>query len=233
VSSLKFLDLSNNLLSGVFHTDIDTIFPSLQVVIASYNCFAPSIPLSFCNLHNISTLIMNKMGSECKSTDVSICLNTFRTRISSPYHSIPPCLFQLTSLQTLHLIGNYLNGKLSEVTPSLVSLSLVGNLLVGSVPKSIQLSSTLTDLQLSLNRLEGTLHNFAFENLPLNSTTQLYSNRLSGNIPKSMDSFKKNNADILTGDLFYYVDSPPSNMKNYKTYSCGSNSINFYETFYT
>ena len=124
-------------------------------------------------------------------------------------------------------------GTLSEVSSSLESLSLVGNALVGSIPKSIQQSSSLTDLQLSLNRLSGTLNKDAFQYLPRNSTISLFSNRLSGDIPKSMDSFNKNNANILTGNLFYCsTDGPSSNLKNHETYSCGTSSIDFYEYIY-
>jgi hypothetical protein len=66
----------------------------------------------------------------------------------------------------------------------MTSLSLVGNLLLGTIPKSVQNSSTLNSLQLSLNRLSGTLINNAFVNMPSNSTIDLSSNRISGDISK-------------------------------------------------
>lgn len=177
-SSLEYLDISLNYLQGSLPDNIGSIFPHLKQFSTSNNCFKSYIPESLCRLSNLTYILMNTLGSQCSSTDVSLIINALSRDVINSKHTIPSCLLSLPSLKTAHLIGNYLYGNLSEVSSTLHSLSVMGNVLVGSIPKSIQMSSKLTDLQLSLNRFSGTLLHDAFKNLPRESTIQFYANRI-------------------------------------------------------
>jgi hypothetical protein len=229
-SSLEYLDMSFNKLYGSLPHDIGTLFSSLVLLSSSNNCLWPSIPESFCKSSNLATLLLNKLGSECFYSNI-------RNSLFSDYngdYTIPSCLLQLPRLQTAHFVSNALYGSLGEIGPKMMSLSLVGNLLRGTVPNSVQTSSTLNNLQLSINRFSGILRDDAFANMPSDSTINLYSNRLSGNISKvkSLGKFSKK-VDILTGNLFScYDDKAPDNDARHDTYSCGTSSFDYYKYVY-
>ncbi len=119
---------------------------------------------------------------------------------------------------TLHLSGNGFSGTLGEIFSTndshplaklnesqpfttLVDLNLANNRLEGTIPESLQRHGQFLQLDLSCNRLSGTLlGSFAV----LNSSHQkvdLSVNRLSGNIPLALMQAPAG-VNILEGNLF-------------------------------
>jgi hypothetical protein len=154
---------------------------------------------------------------------------------------IPPCLFTIPTLQTLHLSGNGIHDRLSNnltISPSLQDLSLAHNLLTGKIPESI-LSRTWESLDLSFNQFKGNLP----ADMPFysnSSTLSLQVNRLSGAIPASLYHMKQIN--ILSGNMFscnngFETDANhasylPLYDPQYTSYQCGSDYTNYSLVFW-
>jgi hypothetical protein len=226
--NLTYLDISNNYLNSSFPDRIGAIFPNLTLLSASNNRLLSYIPDSFCDMKHLQTLLLSGLGNRT---------SLFLSQLSQINHfTIPSCLLSLPFLETAHLVSNALYGTLGEVGANMVSLSLVGNQLFGNLPVSLQGSSRLNYLQLSLNRLSGTLTSDAFLDMANNSIIDLYSNRISGTIPSSMSNFGKGLDDkpnILTGNVFYCkYGARYKNLEDYDTYSCGSSAIDFFQYIY-
>ncbi|XP_057725570.1 receptor-like protein 35 [Arachis stenosperma] len=161
---LTHLDLSRNRFSG----SIPSLLTNLQHLThldLSFNRFSGSIP-SFLSilLSNISHL-----------THLDLSYNRFNGRF-------PKVLGQLTKLQTLILAGNNLGGKLL--------LSSLANKFQGSLPNKITGFSSLTELILNDNLLNGTIPSWCFS-LPFLTSLDLSNNQFIGHIrPISSHSLK-------------------------------------------
>jgi hypothetical protein len=110
-----------------------------------------------------------------------------------------------------------------------VAISLTGNNLDGTLPQQLATSANLTYLDLSKNRINGTLDIFreASNVKTLNLTLDV--NNISGDIPASLLSLGVNNSNILTGNVFSCSSSRselPDHDKDVKGYQCASNSFN-------
>jgi hypothetical protein len=169
---LTLIDVSDNRLTGTLPSYNNS---ELRLFAASMNCFEGSIPTSLCD-SDLGVLLLNGLSSS------SWCqLPIFpHTRIHTYYNQyqiekgIPECLFtRLPQLQTLHLSGNLLTGKIPEVISSLSSPSTL-----------------LNDLDLSYNILTGTIPVF-FQNKPNWVAVDLASNHLTGLLIE--DTFPNNN----------------------------------------
>ncbi len=180
----------------------------------------PAIPHDICNIQNLETLIANKLGEACENTFVR------STKLISKHFQVPDCLWKMDALQNLHLMSNAYYGSLGDIGHNLTNLVLIANRFTGSIPESIQKSTTLSTLQIALNRISGTLsNNFSFAPSTFaESTVDFYANRISGRIPASFKRIKS--IDILTGNLFE-CDTPPSNDVDNKSYVCGTSILNF------
>jgi hypothetical protein len=101
----------------------------------------------------------------------------------------------------------------------------------------MQQSSSLTNIQLSLNRLDGVLEDDAFQRMPPDATLELFANRISGDLPSYLyDTDNKginpfNQTNILNGNLFT-CSKPPDVDEKSGSYSCGSSSIDAYKWVY-
>ncbi|XP_076956010.1 receptor-like protein EIX2 [Bidens hawaiensis] len=173
-STTRFLDLSNNRISG-----------SLE----QFLCFGIQIPqvLGFLNLAN------NKMSgviSDCwKNFGGLIILNLEKNRFSG---IIPSSLGNISSLRSLEMDENRLYGNLPPWllnSTGLVVIKLAENELVGKIPSSIGRNNTsLRVLSLRSNKLEGKI---PYEICHLSSLQilDLAHNDLSGNLPTCFTNF--------------------------------------------
>lgn len=88
---------------------------------------------------------------------------------------IRPCLFNLPNLTNLYLAGNGFSGSLpASISPSLVNISVSSNHLTGTISAAIQLKGDIVFLDVSNNKLNGTIN--YFQRQP-NSTIKMFDNR--------------------------------------------------------
>ncbi|KAJ0016472.1 hypothetical protein Pint_09938 [Pistacia integerrima] len=138
VGHWKYLDLSNNLLSGML-PDCWINFEELVVLNLANNGFSGKIPPSIGSLHNIQTLRLshNKFFGEL------------------------PNLSNCTQLKILDLQDNALSGKIpewiGESLPSLLVLSLESNRFNGNIPFQLCRLANIRILDLSLNNISGSI----------------------------------------------------------------------------
>ena len=140
------------------------------------------------------------------------------------------------NLTEVFLSGNGLDGKLPDIPADskLRKISVPYNRLSGTIPFSISTSNELRYLALSNNHLSGTIENMhvlTSVNNPGSVDADMYlglhTNRLSGDIPKSLRDVPHIN--ILDGNMFQCeveADSLPLNDPNYHMYMCGSTLLN-------
>lgn len=229
-SGVTSLDLSQNLLVGSLPTEWFAAFVNLTSLVVVGNCVTGAIPTSVCEARNLTTLVLDGMGSN------AACAARQRTALS-PWSrdiytltttdaSLPACVFsRLPALQTLHLSGLGLYGSLPAVATlpaSLAYLSLAHNRLTGDVPHAFLRHDAWAEFDVSFNRLRGTL-------VPWNASdasVRLLVNRLSGSVPAAYDYLAS--VDMLTGNLFACAladpQLPPDDPAA-ASYICGANHV--------
>lgn len=229
---LSNIQLSNNQLTG---TIPDRVFQNgrslnaLTAFSAGKNCIEAVLPRVICNATGLVTLSLD--GLHCAFS----CRNYILPQISQSYylaksvqqHGILDCLLQLPNLTLLHLSGIGLTGTIPDtISDSLLDLSLSYNNLKGTIPSSIQYR-TWRKLDLSQNRIGGTLRTaFAFQNTS-SSVIQLFNNRLSGDVPSSLHGLRQ--ISVVGGNLFVCsLDGRelPVHDDRRAGYQCGSNEFN-------
>jgi Leucine-rich repeat (LRR) protein len=246
---LLTLVLSDNQLSGTLPVELFRL-PKLNSLSAVSNCIQGQVPLEVCNSSLLVTLALDGLSS------ASSCRDTLLPGLSKSYiirdsrvGTIPPCLFRMPILTTLHLSGNGLTGSIPDVPSEsfLLDLSLSHNQLTGTVPPHMQQRKWF-NLDLAYNRLTGSLAP-QFESQMLNAsffehlgellsglnisqlqvypTLALENNRVSGAIPHSL--LHRHNMSILGSNVFS-CDVTESNLPQYDSgrdsYQCGSDSFN-------
>jgi hypothetical protein len=222
LQNLTVLDMSNNHFVGTL-SDTMFLLPSLQTIILSQNCFSGSLPYSLCQNHNLENIMLDLLTGNCARSRTS---SVFRGFVLRQYMdgTVPACVWNSSTIRTLHLLGNGLLGSLEDLADAsaLSVLALGSNQLIGTVPKSFQFHN-FTQLDLSINRLTGTLES----GLVISNTTQSYDlsvNRLSGRIPSSLyQSFSSGVINVLEGNLFGCQPyNKPSADGDSADYQCGS-----------
>jgi Leucine-rich repeat (LRR) protein len=230
---LLVFDVSMNGLTGTMPSALFSGNPFrsrlLKDTLLYSNCFESSLPGAICSAVNLTTLILDSMSSApaCQH-NFGTMRSIFKVVISSVElgGTIPDCVWNMRTLETLHMSGNGLYGTLGEIAAgatSLTDVSLASNRLVGSIPDSWQTWGRFTQLDLSSNKLTGVLvQNFNIS--AANTNTDLSVNRISGVIPGAfMDS---QNINILDGNLFQCdPNSIPKHDPNSKQYVCGSDDF--------
>jgi Leucine-rich repeat (LRR) protein len=246
---LSVIQVENNQLTGSLPAEVFALTGLLTFAAVS-NCLQGTLPAQACNSSQLEALVLDGVSSAkaCRSAllpGVSSSYSTTKTL----HGTLPPCLFQLPSLTTLHLSGNGFTGQIPDIEPSasLLDLTLSHNLLTGSIPAPFQRRQWL-ELDLSYNRLSGTLlSTFASELLNFTALVarerslgisvnisqledvpalSLESNHLSGRIPSAILQVK--NVSVLGTNVFS-CDLDRSDLPQHdgdrSNYQCGSDSF--------
>jgi Leucine-rich repeat (LRR) protein len=223
-ADLSTVQLSGNQLTGTLPAAA-FLLPSLSSFAAVRNCFEGPLPVeAICSSTNLSALVLDGLHSapSCKSS-ASASHTAFQLG------TLPLCLLFMSSLATLHLSGSGLTGGIpaeANISSVLTDLSLSHNLLTGKIPDSI-LRRDWDKLDLSYNRLTGTL--YSARAAPYSNASRLYlqHNRLSGVIPGSVQ--RVNSLSLLLNNMFSCrvdrSDVPRQNPGSDK-YTCGSDAVN-------
>ncbi|KAL8157733.1 hypothetical protein AgCh_002439 [Apium graveolens] len=192
--SLKFLDLSHNLLQGLFNKDICGVASRLQVLDLSMNSFTYKIPPT---IGNCSFLEVLSLGS-----------NLFEG-------NFPNDLFQLSNLRQLTVQDNLFAGLLSPFgnLTSIVEFDISLNNFVGTLPDSFYNLRKLRRFSASSNRFIGSLPP-SLSNSPGISLLSVRNNSLSGSIVLNCSAMVSLTSLALASNSF---DGPiPGNLSSCK-----------------
>jgi len=242
-TQLSTLDISENAFNGNLHPGIFNL-PALQTFIAGSNCFSGFMPENICSARLLETLVLTGLSSGVSCRD-NIWSGTVFSGIFDGFAaktfmqgSIPQCVYELQELVIFSASGNGLHGSAPDrISRSIASLDISRNKITGSITAAlaaylISAAANLTILDLSYNRIGGTLQ--AFENKDSNAyvaeaelTLMLKVNRLSGTVPVSLLPIQ--NISILAGNLFD-CNADKSDIPQFDfdlaTYQCGSTKMN-------
>ncbi|XP_062078755.1 receptor-like protein 7 [Humulus lupulus] len=169
--NLKYLDLRSNMIQG----NLPIVPPSLIVFFISNNHLSGEIPSTYCTLSKIYILDFSN---------------------NSIHGKIPSCLGNKSFLSVLDLDMNNFSGEISrdmfENSTSLRSLHLSGNQLEGSLPRSLWNCKNLEVLDVGKNKINDTFPHW-LEDLPMLQVLVLNSNKFHGSIgtPKVKSPFNK------------------------------------------
>ena len=212
--TLQYIILSHMHLTGSIPEALFEL-PNLVTLVLTGNCLTGALPLSLCN-SNISNVYLDGIGvgSGCNKDDDD----------KSQFHgTIPSCVFSLSSLSVLHLMGNGLTGTLSDLpaNSNLTVLNLANNQLSGTIPTSIQKHTLFNTVDMSSNKLSGTLSDLFHPPTILLNITK---NRLSGKPPTLLlNSFANLTLNVLEGNL---LGCPAlENDVNKAKVTCGSTAV--------
>jgi hypothetical protein len=126
--SLNTIDMSENLLTGALPKALFEL-PSVISVIAVNNCMDVELPTQICKAYKtLSVIALDGLSTNKKCKDyVRFSAQRF------PKAQIPPCIFAMANLTTLHLSGNGLTGTLPLLPAGskLTDISLAYNRYVG------------------------------------------------------------------------------------------------------
>jgi Leucine-rich repeat (LRR) protein len=223
-ANLSTVQLSGNQLTGTLPAAA-FLLPSLTSFAAVDNCFEGPLPEdAICSSTSLTALVLDGLHSAlfCKRS-------VLRSHSAFKLGSLPSCLLTMPNLVTLHLSGSGLTGSLpagTNISAVLTDLSLSHNLLQGHIPRSI-IDRNWDKLDLSYNRLTGTLHGASA--VPFDNTTAVYlqHNRLSGVIPGSMQ--RVGGLSILENNMFSCRldrSDVPQQASDSDKYTCGSDAVN-------
>ncbi|KAI3761673.1 hypothetical protein L1987_52094 [Smallanthus sonchifolius] len=211
LTSLSFLNLSCNLLSGPLPTGLFSSLNNLTTVDLSYNRLSGYLPdfssitstlrsLNFSSNHftgTIHTLVSlpalvalnisnNTFGGSIPPT---ICATVIDLSLNDFTGSIPQGFFgACSSIKVLRLGFNNLTGQIPPDIHNAISLQVLflpGNSLTGEIDESITNLTNLTSLVLFGNMLSGSIPR-NIGNLSLLENLELHINRLNGTLPRSL-----------------------------------------------
>jgi Leucine-rich repeat (LRR) protein len=189
------IDINDNAFTGTLPLDL-FLLPSLIHFAAAVNCLHGSMQHFICQAHRLQVLVLDGVGA------ANICKrDSSDSRTHGLDGTLPPCLFEMLSLKTLHVSGNKITGTLPsdlKASSKLQDVSLSHNLLTGPIPLTLQ-HREWTSLDLSFNRFYGSLSS-KFAVYSQASSLRLLVNRLSGKVPLNVQSAY--NVSVLDGNLF-------------------------------
>ncbi|XWS62947.1 hypothetical protein CRYUN_Cryun06bG0054400 [Craigia yunnanensis] len=163
IQHLRHLDLSNNLFNGTLPS---SIFNSteLQILSLSGNVISGQLPESISGMASLQLLNLSDNALAGK---------------------VPKNLTALQNLTVVSLRGNYFSGNIPSGFNSVEVLDLSSNLLSGSLPLDFG-GGNLRYLNLSYNKISGSISPEFAKQLPQNSTIDISFNNLTGAIPESL-----------------------------------------------
>jgi hypothetical protein len=228
LKSLVSLDLSFNSFTGTLSEALFNTLPALETVSLLINCLHGTITDQICEAQSLQVLVLDSIngGDDCNVYIPTVLRPVIHGSFSNGYiyGSIPPCLFQMGNLTTLHLSGNGLAGSIVDLPEDshLIDLAINSNFLTGTIPSTIQRYGKFIQLGLSNNKFTGVLSN-NFSVNPDATLLDLTVNRLSGPVP---DTFVHvTNIDVLSGNVFG-CNQAPENDPDANNYQCGSLALN-------
>ncbi|GMP79121.1 hypothetical protein CsSME_00034790 [Camellia sinensis var. sinensis] len=218
-TSLQFIDVGRNLLSGTLPDSVANLSTYLSLINLELNQIHGSIPSGIGNLlsltvlsmavNNLSGPIPSSIGrlqklhalylDQNKFTELPSSLGNLTSLITlnlgqnNIHGSIPPSLGNCHSLLELDLYKNNLNGSIPREIMNLSSLStfllLYHNALTGSLPLEVGSLKNLAVMDLSYNRLSGSIPNTLSSCLSL-EWLLLEANSFEGEIPQSLSTLR-------------------------------------------
>lgn len=221
---LQYVDFSNNEFTGTIPESLYGIKYIRSLAMVS-NCFTGSISSSICNMTFLQYLDFDGLhtADSCQHRLFPFLSSyIMSTRI---HGTVPPCLFQLRHLQTIHMSGNAIDSTLPEhleISESITDITLSHNMMRGPIPIALQ-TRRFSTLDLSYNCFSGGLH----PEFNLSDYTSVEVNRLSGAVPPAFRHAK--NIKILNSNLYacdLEKSTLPLNDPDYSSFECGSNAFN-------
>ncbi|KAM0915222.1 hypothetical protein ACQ4PT_010991 [Festuca glaucescens] len=194
VSSLTFFGLGSNTFIGQIPSDIGHSLPNLQILVMGFNNFSGLIPDSLTNMSKLEVLdlssnsltgLVPSLGSLPNLNKLLLAINILEAGNWAFLTSLTKC----TQLSRLSLAGNMLNGSLPKsvgnLSRKLEWLNFSGNQISGSIPAEIGNLVNLTLLDMGQNMLSGQIP-LTVQNLSNLFVLKLSNNRLSGQIPSAI-----------------------------------------------
>jgi Leucine-rich repeat (LRR) protein len=194
VSTAKYLDISNNLLSGNLPTNLEMFAAGTRMDLSSNRLTGPVPRFS----RNISYLDLSRNNLSGTLPDfVAQSLGTIVLYNNSISGSIPYSLCLVQSLFILDLSENMLSGELpscngdSSPFRDMIALNLNSNNLSGVFPPALRKARGLAFLDLAYNGFSGNLPAWLGDKLPSLALLRLRSNTFSGNIPSQLAKIQR------------------------------------------
>ncbi|XP_022749159.1 receptor protein kinase-like protein At4g34220 [Durio zibethinus] len=177
IQHLRHLDLTNNLFNGTLPS---SIFNSteLQVLSLSGNVISGHLPESIGSMVSIQHLNLSDNALSGK---------------------VPENLTALQNLTVVSLRSNYFTGNVPSRFNSVEVLDLSSNLLNGYLPLDFG-GGNLRYLNLSYNKISGSISPEFTKQLPQNATIDLSFNNLTGAIPESL-SLLRQKTESFSGNV--------------------------------
>ncbi|KAL5794817.1 hypothetical protein ACOSP7_003411 [Xanthoceras sorbifolium] len=150
--NLMMLDISMNIFSGYIPAEVEAYLPSLTILNISRNALEENIPSSIGDMNSLKILDLsyNHLLGEIPEHLAESCISLQLLIFSSAN-------FNLRKLYSLQLDGNYFSGKIPDSlsNTSLYGLYLSDNKLSGKIPSWLGNMTTLVELAMPNNHLEG------------------------------------------------------------------------------
>jgi len=176
IQYLRHIDLSNNFLNGSLP---NTIFNSSQLQVLSLS-------------NNVISGQLHQLVG--KLTDLKV-LNLSDNAFAG---LVPENLTTLPNLTVVSLKSNYFSGSVPTGFKYVEILDLSSNLFNGSLPEDFG-GESLRYLNLSYNKISGTIPPTFAKQIPGNSTVDLSFNNLTGAVPESLASLNQK-TEFLSGN---------------------------------
>ncbi|XP_057779268.1 probably inactive leucine-rich repeat receptor-like protein kinase At3g28040 [Salvia miltiorrhiza] len=232
LSTVQFLDLSHNALSGPLADNMFDDALSLRFLSLAGNSFEGPLPssLSKCVTLNHLNLSSNRFSGSFSGGIWSLArLRTLDLSRNSLSGQIPTGMAAVHNLKELVLHGNQFSGFLPPdigFCPHLSKIDFSYNFLTGTVPESLQKLNELTYLSLSNNFITGDFPQWIGEMSSLEHV-DLSGNALTSSLPSSIGDLKSIKfLNLGYNKLFGAIPSSLGNCWTLCVLRLGGNALN-------